>query len=209
MANSGLDLATIFQAVTEKLGESKQALNEADSYNHNHGDNMVGIFRTITEAVGKKKGANAGQALAYASRMLKKQQKSGSAQVYAQGLKQAAKRFKSKQLTKENALDLVQALLGGGARAPRRAAPKSGDALASILGSLTGSQSGEDSGLDMGDLLSAGMALLQAKQTSGGAADSLIEQLVSGGKLGSSSHRSTSGKLVGSTLMKVLGALAG
>ena len=99
MAKSDIDLAKLFKAVTEALSKDQSSLNEADSYNSNHGDNMVEIFNTITKAVGKKKKSDAGTAFAYASQALKKKHTSGSSQVYADGLSRAAEAFKSKQVT--------------------------------------------------------------------------------------------------------------
>jgi len=49
-----IDLATIFQTVTARLSEKKDTLNEADTYNHDHGDHMVQIFDLIQNAVSKK-----------------------------------------------------------------------------------------------------------------------------------------------------------
>jgi len=50
IANS-IDLHTIFNTVTQQLAEKKDKLNEADSYNHNHGDHMVKIFDLVQNAV--------------------------------------------------------------------------------------------------------------------------------------------------------------
>ena len=52
-----LDLASLFQTVTQNLAGKKEELNQADSYNHNHGDNMVDIFKVITQAMEEKQGA--------------------------------------------------------------------------------------------------------------------------------------------------------
>ncbi|MGD8812868.1 MAG: hypothetical protein PVI78_00170 [Anaerolineales bacterium] len=204
MNQSEIDLTKLFESVTEVLSKSKDSLNEADGFNSNHGDNMVEIFKTITKAVGKKK-SDAGEAFAYASDLLKKEHSSGSAAVYAEGLSQAAGAFKSKQVTQENVFTLIQALLGGGASATT--AP-SGDLLGSLLSGLAGAQQANlDEGLDLGDLLSAGMAFLQARQEGDTTAETLIQAIVSGGALGSSTHRSTSGQLVGNTLMELLAGL--
>ncbi len=202
MTESPLDLTKLFSAVTDALSENQDLLNKEDSYNNNHGDNMVSIFDTITKAVTKKKKADAGEAFSYASQMVKEKHTSGSSQAYAQALAQAAETFKSKQVTPENAFALIQALLGGGASA----ADSGGDILGSLLSGLGGGQqTASDKGLDAGDLLSAGMAFLQARQEGGSGVEGLIQAIVSGGALGSSSHRSTSGQLIGNTLMKLLG----
>jgi hypothetical protein len=205
MTESRLDLAKLFSAVTDALSENQDSLNEADRYNSNHGDNMVAIFDTITKAVSKKKKADAGEAFSYASQMVKEKHSSGSSQAYAQALAQAAETFKSKQVTPDNAFALIQALLGGGAPA---AAGSSRDDLGTLLSGLAGGQqatSGE--GFDVGDLLSAGMAFFQAMQEGDTTAEALIQAIVSGGTLGSSAHRSTSGQLIGNTLVKLLGGL--
>jgi len=53
MAQSNVDLANLFQAVTQSLVENQQALDQADTYNRDHGDNMVKTFQTITGALQK------------------------------------------------------------------------------------------------------------------------------------------------------------
>jgi hypothetical protein len=210
MAESPLDLAKLFSAVTDALSENQDSLNEADSYNSNHGDNMVEIFKTITKAVDKKKKADAGEAFAYASELLKKEQSSGSAATYAEGLRHAAKTFKSKNVTPENAFELIRSLLGGRSISTLDASELDAGDLGSILQKVQGAQQvAEASGLDLEELLSMGMAFAQAQQQGGSAIEALIKAIVSGGVLGGSQHRSKSGMLVGNTLMKILGSLTG
>ena len=113
-----IDLINLFQKVTGTLTKNKETLNEADTSNHDHGDNMVDTFEVITQAMREKKDADPADQLAYASQILR-QRKSGSAQVYAQGLSQAAQEFQGQQVTPNNAMTLIQTLLGGGqAQAP-------------------------------------------------------------------------------------------
>jgi len=108
-----LNLANLFQTVTGTLSQNRESLNEADSYNHDHGDNMVDTFEVITRAMKEKKGADPADQLAYASEILR-QRKSGSAQKYADGLSQASREFQGQQVTPTNAMTLIQTLLGGG-----------------------------------------------------------------------------------------------
>ena len=54
----GIDLASLFQSVTGQLQNKKDELNEADQYNHDHGDNMVDTFEVITQAMKEKKNAS-------------------------------------------------------------------------------------------------------------------------------------------------------
>jgi hypothetical protein len=210
MTQSSLDLSKLFAAVTETLSENQSSLNKADSYNSNHGDNMVDIFKTITEAVGKKEKSDAGSALAYASEVLTKEHSSGSATAYAEGLRQAAEAFKSKQVTQGNAFEFIRTLLGGGEVSVFDPSEVADDFLGNLMANLGDvQQDAQAAGLDLEDLLSVAMAFFQAQQGGDSAIESLIEAVVSGGALGKSTHRSKSGQLVGSTLMKILGALGG
>ena len=114
MPASEVDLASLFSAVTKTLEENQAALNEADEFNHNHGDNMVNNFKQITRAVNKKRGAPPSEQLSYASQALQKKSTSGSARMYSQGLSQASSKLQGQDsVNSRNALDLVQALLDG------------------------------------------------------------------------------------------------
>ena len=111
--SSGIDLVKLFGAVASNLGEQRETLNKADTYNNDHGDHMVEIFEVVTQAMKEKRNANPADQLAYASEILRRKQ-SGSAQVYANGFAQAAQQFQGQSVTTDNAGMLVQTLLGGG-----------------------------------------------------------------------------------------------
>ncbi|MDH5508045.1 MAG: hypothetical protein OEZ02_12560 [Anaerolineae bacterium] len=209
MSGNPLDLASIFSAVTSSLMEKKQDLNKADTHNNDHGDNMVEIFKVITQAMEEKQGASSADQLAYASELLRNKSKSGSAQMYSQGLAQASQQFKGKSITADNALQLVQSLLGGGqAPAQPKAAPSGGDLLGSLLGGLTGGGS-DDSGFDVGDLLNAGLTFMQAKQHGDSTAEALIDTLIASSQMGQTDHRAQSSKLVTNTIMQLIGSMGG
>jgi hypothetical protein len=208
-----IDLAQLFGAVTNSLGNQRETLNQADTYNNDHGDHMVEIFEVVTQAVKEKKNANPADQLAYASEILRRKQ-SGSAQVYANGFAQAAQQFQGQSVTTDNAGMLLQSLLGGGQApaAPSQQAGGGGDLLGSLLGGLTGQPSqgqGAADGLDVGDLLNAGMAFMNAKQQGSSTAEAAINALMSASPLGQSSHRKESGTLVANTIMQVLGSMSG
>lgn len=93
-SSSSIDLLKLFQTAGKTVGSNRESLNQADEYNHDHGDNMVQIFNVITEAVKAKKSAEPADQLAYASELLRKQSQSGSAQLYSQGLANAARGFR-------------------------------------------------------------------------------------------------------------------
>jgi hypothetical protein len=145
MSDQSIDLVSLLQTITENLSEHREELNRADTYNGDHGDNIVEAFRSAQEAVAKSKGKSAASKLQAASRALLKQ-KSGSAQLYGKGFSQAAKIFKGKELTPDTLGSLIEALMGS--QPPQKTAPENssgqaqapagGDLLTSLLGSLTG-----------------------------------------------------------------------
>lgn len=209
MASKHVNLANAFQSVTAALAGNQQALNQADTFNHDHGDHMVEVFEVVTQAMKEKKGASAADQLAYASQLLR-QRESGSARYYAGGLSQAAQRFEGKKVTSDNVMQLVETLISGGQQPTVQSQPASGaEALASLLGGLggTGQGSGQP-GIDIGDLLSAGMSYLSAKESSQGDMDALMGALAAGTQGGSVPHRAQSGAVVANALLQAIGGLS-
>ena len=203
-----VNLAKLFGAVATSMGEQRETLNQADTYNNDHGDHMVEIFEVVTQAVKEKRNASPADQLAYASEILRRRQ-SGSAQVYANGFAQAAQQFQGQSVTTDNAGMLLQALLGGG-QAPAQASG-GGDLFGALMGGLTGQPSQQQDagdGIDMGDLLNAGMAFMNAKQSGSSTAEAAISALMSSSPLGQSSHRKESGTVVANTIMQVLGSMS-
>jgi hypothetical protein len=226
MASNQIDLLSLFNQVTKTVKDNKTTLNEADSYNHDHGDHMVEIFEVITKAVKEKKGADPADQLEYAASLLRKQAKSGSGKLYAEGLNEAAKTMVGKDLNAGSIMSMMQSILGAG-QAPASQPAGSGDVLGSLLGSLTGGgntasqddgmdlgdllgsltgsgASDAQDGLDIGDLLGAGMSFLSAKQGGKSNLEALTGALVSGSQMASSPYREQSSQLVTSTLLKSL-----
>jgi len=282
-SSSTIDLLKLFQTAGKTVASNRASMNQADEYNHDHGDNMVQIFNVITEAVKAKKSAEPADQLAYASELLRKQSQSGSAQLYSQGLANAAQKFQGKQVTRDNAVQLIQtllggggaaqaaqppaanaggadllaallgggqtgqqasgsagaellgallggsqasqpsssgsgadllgALLGGGAAAPGQqpaASAADGDMLNSLLGGLLGgggAQQGSD-GLDAGDLLSAGLSFMRARQQGKSTLEALVSAVLSGSQLNNSPYRSQSGQLVANALLQAVASMA-
>jgi len=113
MATQSVDLAQLFGTVASALAQNQSTLNTADTYNHDHGDNMVQIFEVITQAMKEKNAATPADQLAYASQLLRSKSQSGSAKIYAEGLSEASSRFQGKKtVTPNSAMTLIQALLG-------------------------------------------------------------------------------------------------
>ena len=139
-----VNLAKVFQNVAGVMAQNETALNEADTLNHDHGTNMAQTFRTIAGAVQERKTSSASAQLEHASAAVRSSSKSGSAQLYADGLHEAATRFKGRQVTEQNAMELVQTLMGLDSPAAQAAAPADAsraggaDMLGSLLGGLMG-----------------------------------------------------------------------
>jgi len=212
------NLPQIFQSVTKALVENQQSLDQSDTYNQNHGSNMVQTFQTITDALEKKKGSSDSAALAYAAKTLARQANSGSSQLYAEHLGSAARQFKGKTVDDRGALQLLQTLIGGSqaASAPASVQPPTtgGQEVSSdaLLGALLGGAAGEQ-GASQGDSSSGGdlLGTLLGGMTGGQGASQggsssggdLLSTLLGGmtGGQGASQGGSSSGGDLLSTLM--------
>ena len=65
MPGNQIDLSQLFGQVVQSLSQNQGALNQADEYNKNHGDNMVEIFKLVTQALQEKKDAKPAAQLKY------------------------------------------------------------------------------------------------------------------------------------------------
>ena len=212
MAAQQVNLAKVFSTVVTALASNRDTLNQADTYNHDHGDNMVEVFDVVAQAMKARKGASPADQLAYASELLR-QKESGSAKYYAGGLTQAAQQFTDKRVTRNNAMELIQTVLSGGmpTSAPAPAPAGQADMLGSLLSGLTGTgQTGASaqSGLDVGDLLNAGLSYMNAKQRGEADTTAPMGALMSATSDGNTPYRAQSGAVVANALMQAVGALA-
>ncbi len=186
-------------------------MNEADEYNHDHGDNMVENFEVITAAMKEKKNADPADQLEYAAQLLRQKSTSGSAQVDVKGLTKASKEISGKSVDMNTVLPLLQTLLGGG-ETKTTATTQSSDGLSDLLGSLLGgstssSQSTGSEGLDLSDLLGAGLSYMQSKQAGGSDIEALTKALVEGTQTSNNTYRTQSSELVANTVLQVLTGL--
>ncbi|NWG08454.1 MAG: DAK2 domain-containing protein [Chloroflexi bacterium] len=227
-SSRGIDLASLFNVAAQALAANQTSLNQADTDNQNHGDNMVQAFNMITQALGSQQGASPSQQLSHASQYLSQHATSGSAHAYSQGLAQAAQQLQGQDaVTPDNAMMLIQSLLGGGQQpasqgggdllgsllggGQQSAAPDAGDLLGALLG---GGQSPQQStsqaqdGLDLGDLLNAGMAFMSAKQQGQGNLQAGLAALMAAGPLGQKPHRQQSGQLVANALLQAVAGMS-
>jgi hypothetical protein len=224
MASGQVDLLQVFQAAAEALQQNQSTLNQADSYNHDHGDNMVSTFNTIVQALQQKQDAKPAAQLKYVSQQLQQTATSGSGKMYADGFAQAANQFKNSGITLENILQLILMILGGGQKSTTSGSTT--DIIGSILGGLLGGQGSNSSqsnqGIDLGSLLGTilgGQSSSsqssqgnvyggQSGQSSGSAGDllgTLIGGIVGNSGMSDTASHTQSGEIVTSS---ILGALA-
>ncbi|HET9911724.1 MAG TPA: hypothetical protein VFQ13_07535 [Anaerolineales bacterium] len=203
----GLDLSALFGVAAQALAANQSSLNQADTDNQNHGDNMVQAFNMISQVMAGQKDAPPSQQLSQASQYLAQNGTSDSAHVYSQGLAQAAQQFQGQSaVTPDNAMLLIQSLLGGG-----QATSPGGDLLGSLLGGdqqapqVGGQQS---DGIDLGDLLQAGMTFMNAKQQGQGNLQAGLAALMAAGPMGQKPHRQQSGQLVANALLQAISGMA-
>ena len=173
--SSNVDLVKIFSAVAETMVENQASLNKADEYNQDHGDHMVEIFELISGAMKDTPQNDLSSGLSTASELLT-EKPSGSAAMYAKGLAQAAEYFQGQDLDASSLLPLLQTMLGGGEASVSQGA-------GGLLDSLVGSIGGED-GLDLGDILNAGAAFMEAKESGDTNLEAAIDALISLGLSG-------------------------
>lgn len=218
------NLPHLFQAVADVLQEQRAVLNEADSYNGNHGDHMVAIFQDAVLAAQENPTNDLAEAMAYASRLLRQRSHNGSAQVYADGLEQFARQFRKHQVMLDDLVVYVQGVIkedenstsgetkSGTTEQGEEKKDRSGSVLKALLGGLAGWQKaesgevGEDDRLGMGYLFEVGIAYMQAKQRGGSKTEILADAAVSVCPLNRVPHRSQSGKIAIQALLQAMRA---
>lgn len=200
---NGTDLAGLFNVAAKTLLANQSSLNQADAENQNHGDNMVQAFKMISKAMASQRGAPPSQQLQHASDYLAQNATSGSGQIYAQGLAQAAQQFQGQSaVTPDNAMMLIQSLLGNGQQSSQQS---SADLLGSLLG---GQQVQQTQGIDLAALLSAGMTFMSAKQQGHDNVQAALSALMSNGPMAQKPHRQQSGQVVANALLQAVAGMA-
>jgi len=168
----GVNLASLFNVATQALSANQNTLNDSDTENHNHGDNMVQVFNTISQVMANNSNASPSEQFNQASQYLAQNGTSGSAQAYSQGLAQAAQQFQGQPaVTQDNAMMLIQSLLGSG-----QAQQQSNNPLEALLGGGGNASQGGDL---LSTLLGGGQSTQGNQQQSGG---DLLGALLGGGQ---------------------------
>lgn len=222
----GMDLSSLFNVAAQALAANQSSLNQADTENQNHGDNMVQAFNMISQVLANQQGASPSQQLNTASQYLAQNGTSGSAHVYSQGLAQAAQQLQGQSaVTPDNAMTLIQSLLGGEQSAPSQSGDLLGSLLgggqsssqgANLLGSLLGGQSApqgqgggqQQDGIDLGDVLNAGITFMNAKQQGQDNLQAALTALMSAGPMAQKPYRQQSGQVVANALLQAIAGMA-
>ncbi len=221
MSNT-LNMAQLFEFVTQALSQKREDLNAADTYNHDHGDHVVEVFQLVEQVAKENPSLEPADILARASEMLQ-QKPTGTAQAYAQTMAQGAQQLRGKPLTQQTLPLLIQALLGsaqgGTAAQPQAQQPaQGGDLLGSLLGALTGGGQAQGSGsqggglsdgLGLDDLMRAGSAFLQASQSGESTTEAALSALAAATGIGQTPHRAQSAAVVVQAIMQAAQMMGG
>jgi hypothetical protein len=207
------ELAPLFRAVGQALEQNREALNQADPVNGNHGDHMAAVFELAARAAAERPGPDVAATMEHAAQLLKAQTDNGSAQVYANGLEQVARQLRRYNVSRDDLLSYVQGALAKDKDAgagESEAGASSGDVLKALMSGLAGwgqiesGQVPKDSPLDMGALFEFGMAYMQAKQRGGSRVEILADAAASVSPLSKSPQRYASGKLAIQALLTAM-----
>ena len=218
---STYDLTPHFQAVSQVLASHRTALNQADTWNGNHGDHMVEIFAVVSRIVREQPAGDLAGVLDSASQALALLPLNGSARVYSQGLAAFARQFHGYGISIDDLIGYIRSALGEHTRLERTAGAKDTVLTAVVAGlkewktsqSSLPAEPGEHvtsagdlphkskTRLDLGFLFELGAAYLQAQQHNSDRLSAFAETAVSVCPLGQVPHRRQSGKLVFQTLL--------
>ncbi len=229
--NLSLPVDQLFALVTQTLSQHKETLNQADTYNHDHGDHVVEVFELVTQVAKEHPDAEPAEILALASQRLR-EQPTGTARVYAETMAETAKSMQGKPLNVETIplllqgllgvqqpqesvqeqgggglADVLGGLLGGGQSQAPGEGQGQGDLLGGLMGALLGGGQGQSGGglsdgLDAGDLLRAGMAFLQDKQAGGSGFGAALQTLLGNSQVAQTPHRAQSAQLIATALLQ-------
>ncbi len=164
-----VSLADVFDSVVNQLRNDRQHLNDLDrnNGNANHGDNMVNNFELVANTLRNTSGEDAGTQLRRAADVLQQQGQGATANIYAQGLREASQQLAGRAgIGIEDLLPFLQGLLGGVQR-QTGAQPGQGTLIDSLLPGVMGYIQARNSGRSNGDAImdAIGSAMRGSRQT--------------------------------------------
>jgi phosphoenolpyruvate---glycerone phosphotransferase subunit DhaL len=156
-------LADLFGSVTSNLESQRGYFNDLDRVggNGNHGDNVVDNFRLITESLRRDHELEARDQLQRAADTLQHNGRGATANLYAEGLRDAARRVPAgNQIDLQSLMPLLQGLLTGVSQ-NTQAQPGQGTLLDALLPGiqsyLSARQAGQSNGQAMMNALGAAL----------------------------------------------------
>ncbi len=114
--NKTVATADLFSAIADQLRKDKSRLNDLDRVggNGNHGDNMVHNFDMVANELRTNPNQDAGEQLRRAADLMQQRGRGQSAQIYAEGLREASQQVAARPgIGLDDLVPLLQGLLGG------------------------------------------------------------------------------------------------
>lgn len=189
-------------------------LNAEDSFNHNHGDHMVEVFRIAAQTVTDEQAENLADALESAASRLEKYRQNGSAQLYSVGLRKVGNHLKQQDIQLQEIIAAIRSVSKEGNVHPEHSLesppPRTGEVLKALLAGLAewnqvaeGNSAGGNP-LNFNAMFEFGMAYLQAQQRHQNRLDVLADAAASSSPLGQVPHRCHSGTVAIRALLQAL-----
>ncbi len=209
MAQSTVDLASLFDIAMNAVSNNRDQLNSIDETNHpDHGDNVAHNLGIVKSALESQQSQNPSDALRLAAQQLSEQGRGSTAPQYAQGLQQAVNHFQGQQsLSNDDMGLLLHSMLGAGTGSQATAQP---GGMSGMLGMLSGqTQQPASGGSDLvSKLAPAAMEFMRAKasgsSTQSAAMQAAMKAMVGGNPLQASTPGGASGGLIAQSIMKSL-----
>ncbi|MBC7814345.1 MAG: DAK2 domain-containing protein [Burkholderiales bacterium] len=159
-SRSTINLTDLFGSVASEMRQNQGYLNHLDSNggNGNHGDQSVYNFDLVADAIGRFSGQDAQSQLTNAANVLQQQGRGATANIYAQGLREAGQRLQGRaSLGLDDILPLLQGLLGG-VQQQTQAQPGQGSMMDSLLPGIMGYVQARSAGRSNGDAIMDGIS---------------------------------------------------
>lgn len=148
-----VELADVFQSATQQLRADRSRINELDRHNNNHGDNALNNFELVTNILNGMRGQDASTQLREASRVLQQQGRGATANIYSEGLLEAAQQLAGRSgIGLDDILPFLQGILGGAQRSTN-AQPGQGSLMDSLGPAISAYMSARSRGLDNGQAI--------------------------------------------------------
>lgn len=165
-----MDVADIFDSIASQMRNDREKLNDLDRVegNGNHGDNALHNFELVSQTLRSNQGqGDVGDRLRAAAQRLQQNGRGATANMYAQGLTQAAQKLQGRQgIGLDDIMPLLQGLLGG-VQQSTNAQPGQGTLLDSLLPGIMGYMGARSSGRSNSDAImdALGAAMRGSNQT--------------------------------------------